>query len=108
MAPGSAIAVCTTGGRVWHRRTRGDDLFTGTKCCALFVSGRCTTTIVVMVPVEKRCARCWGTYTPLGNTDEFGEGVSGTVGEIAAAPDDLDTKSEAMMSGSLRDVRTDI
>jgi len=84
---------------VWHRRTRVDYLFARTKCCALFVA---------MVPVEKRCARCWGTYTAVDNTDEFSEGISGAVGEIPAAPDDLDTESEAMMPGSLRDVRTDL
>ncbi len=62
---------------VWHRRTRVDYLFARTKCCALFVSGRCTATIVAMVPVEKRLCAMLGRLRPVDNTDEFGEGISG-------------------------------
>lgn len=49
---------------VWHRRTRVDYLFARTKCCALFVSGRCTATIVAMVPVEKRLCAMLGRLRP--------------------------------------------
>lgn len=62
-------AVHTKSGRVWHRPIRRDYMITTTKCSAYLFTSRCTETVLVMVPIEKRCARCWGRYTPYDTDD---------------------------------------
>lgn len=58
----AALAVHAKGGRLWHRLSRHDDLLIRTRCHAAFFTTNCSTTVVAMVPIEKRCARCWGRY----------------------------------------------